>query len=202
MSSEQQKALDLLRQYREIKTREAEVERWKRHINDDLARLYDQQSRAEAEAKLIAKKLEEEFAEFETADFLNLNLQPEDVGHQDIKESLKHSQRVNKETKDAIWHKIIESHLFGDGRDEFPTISFDRIRDQLKKQFSIETENLTQWFRDQLSKCSTFGGTRNRSVWIPIDFLNINVADYEELSRKMKRRLEDDETLNPKPWEK
>ena len=200
MTNEQQKALDLLRQYREIKTREAEVERWLKHINDDLARLYDQQSRAEAEAKLIAKKLEEEFSEFETADFLNLNLQPEDVGNREIKEELKNSQRVNKETKDTMFKLIVEAHLFGDPNAEFPTISFDKIRDELKKNFSVETDNLTQFFRDQFSKCFLFGGTRNRHAWVPMDFLNISVRDYEERAEKMKRRLEDDETLNPKPW--
>lgn len=201
MTNEQQKALDLLHKYKEIKTRQATVERWQKHINDDLAVLFDQQARAEAEAKEIAEKLKTEFAEFEQADFINLKIEEIDEGHQDIKRELRNSQRINKETKDAIFKKIIESRIFGNGKRHFPVVAFETIRIDLKKLFSIDTDNLTQFFRDQFKKCKLFGGTRNRAVWVPVEMLDISESDYEELAKGMKHRLEDDETLNPKPWQ-
>jgi len=199
MTNEQQKALDLLRQYREIKTREAEVERWRKHINDDLARLYDQQSRAEAEAKLIEEKLKTEFAEFESSNIFDFKIEPTDERRTEIKQSLK--KRINKETKDQIFKTIVDSYIFGKGKNDFPVMTFEKIRDELQNQFSIETDNMTQFFRDQLRHCQTFGGTRNKAVWIPVEMLDISREDYEELAASVKDRIQDDESIEPKPWE-
>ena len=199
MSNEQQKALDLLRQYREIKTREAEVERWRKHINDDLARLYDQQSRAEAEAKLIEEKLKTEFAEFESSNIFDFKIEPTDERRNEIKQGLK--KRINKETKHQIFKTIIESYIFGKGKNNFPVMTFDELRHELKNQFQIETDNMTQFFRDDIKHCKTFGGTRNKAVWIPVEMLDISREDYEELAASVKDRIQDDESIEPKPWE-